>query len=135
MSVYESKSNKKTKVFLILLNLFFIIIMVITILPLLNVLAVSLSSKEAIALGNVGIFPEGLNFDAYKKVLSNASFMKSFGYSILLMLGHTAVAMFLTILAAYALSKKQLPGRSFLMGLIVITMYFDPGIIPHYLNI
>jgi putative aldouronate transport system permease protein len=135
MSVYESKTNKKANLFQLFLNIFFIGIVLITIIPLLNVLSVSLSSKSAIATGQVGIFPVGFNLDAYAKVFSNSSFMKSFFYSILLTVGHTILAMFLTILAAYPLSKKELPGRAFLMGLIVVTMYFDPGIIPHYLNI
>ncbi|BCJ96766.1 protein LplC [Anaerocolumna cellulosilytica] len=135
MSVYESKTNKKANLFQLFLNIFFIGIVLITIIPLLNVLSVSLSSKSAIATGEVGIFPVGFNLDAYAKVFSNASFMRSFFYSILLTAGHTLLAMFLTILAAYPLSKKELPGRALLMGLIVVTMYFDPGIIPHYLNI
>lgn len=135
MSVYESKTNKKANLFQLFLNIFFIGIVLVTMIPLLNVLSVSLSSKSAIATGQVGIFPIGFNLDAYAKVFSNSSFMRSFFYSIVLTIGHTLLAMFLTILAAYPLSKRDLPGRAFLMGLIVVTMYFDPGIIPHYLNI
>lgn len=130
----QSKSLND-KLFQIFLTVFFIFVMVVCLVPLLNVIATSFSSKDAIMSGKVGILPVGFNLDAYSKVFSNRSFMGSFVYSILMVAAHTALAMVLTIIAAYPLSKKDLPGRSVLMGLIVVTMYFDPGIIPHYLNI
>lgn len=130
----QSKSLND-KLFQIFLTVFFIFVMVVCLVPLLNVIATSFSSKDAIMSGKVGILPVGFNLDAYSKVFSNKSFMGSFVYSVLMVAAHTALAMVLTIIAAYPLSKKDLPGRSVLMGLIVVTMYFDPGIIPHYLNI
>jgi len=51
------------------------------------------------------------------------------------MIGSTGLAMLMTILAAYPLSKKGLKGGSIIMTLFVLTMYFDPGIIPNYLNV
>lgn len=132
MSQSKSLNDKLFQLFLIV---FFFFVMVLCLVPLLNVIATSFSSKEAIMSGHVGILPVGFNLDAYSKVFSNKSFMGSFVYSILMVAAHTALAMVLTIIAAYPLSKKDLPGRSILMGLIVVTMYFDPGIIPHYLNI
>jgi putative aldouronate transport system permease protein len=55
--------------------------------------------------------------------------------TVLLTVVGTALCMISTILCAYALSKKRLMGRSFVMGLIVFTMMFGGGMIPSFLLI
>ncbi len=135
MSVYESKSNKKSQFFQFLLSLIFILITLIALIPILHVVAISLSSKQSILSGAITIFPVGFNTEAYTKVLNNMNFMSSFVFTIVLTLIFTSLSMFLTILAAYPLSKSGLKGKFAIMALFVITMYFDPGIVPNYLNI
>ena len=135
MSVYESKTNKKANLFQWGLGAIFVLLSIIAIIPILHVVAISLSSKQSILSGAISIFPKGLNFEAYSKVLGNSSFMGSFAFTVILTLASTALSMFLTIIAAYPLSKKGLKGGSIIMTLFVITMYFDPGIVPNYLNI
>ena len=100
-----------------------------------NIVAISLSSKNAILQGVVGILPVEYNTDAYMKVFGDRSFIYSFGYSIVMTLGYTLLTMVMTILSAYPLSRGNLKGASIIMTFIVFTMYFDPGIIPNYLNI
>ena len=132
----ESAINSKTeKLFQFFWTLFFILITCIAMVPILRVIAVSLSSKDAITAGKVLIWPIGINLDAYSKAISSGSFVHAFGYSILLMFGSTAVSLLLTILAAYPLSKKGLVGGKVVMTLFVLTMYLNPGIIPEYLNV
>ena len=132
----ESAINSKTeKLFQFFWTFFFILITCIAMVPILRVIAVSLSSKDAITAGKVLIWPIGINLDAYSKAISSGSFVHAFGYSILLMFGSTAVSLLLTILAAYPLSKKGLVGGKVVMTLFVLTMYLNPGIIPEYLNV
>ena len=132
----ESAINSKTeKIFQFFWTFFFILITCIAMVPILRVIAVSLSSKDAITAGKVLIWPIGINLDAYSKAISSGSFVHAFGYSILLMFGSTAVSLLLTILAAYPLSKKGLVGGKVVMTLFVLTMYLNPGIIPEYLNV
>lgn len=135
MSVYESKSNKKAQLFQFSLSFIFIFITAIAIVPILHIVAISLSSKQSILSGDVTILPVQFNTEAYARVFGNINFMSSFLFSILLTLAFTALAMFLTILAAYPLSKSNLRGKGMIMTLFIITMYFDPGIVPNYLNI
>jgi len=71
----------------------------------------------------------------FDKALQSGSFVRAFGYSIVLMLGSTAVNLLMTVLAAYPLSKKGLKGGGIIMTLFVLTMYLNPGIIPEYLNV
>ncbi len=132
----ESAINSKTeKLFQFFWTFFFILITCIAMVPILRVIAVSLSSKDAITAGRVLIWPIGINFDAYSKAISSGSFVHAFGYSILLMFGSTALSLILTVLAAYPLSKKGLVGGKMIMTLFVLTMYLNPGIIPEYLNV
>lgn len=132
MSAVNSRSEK---IFQIFWSSFFIVITFVAMVPILRVIAVSFSSKDAITAGKVMIFPKGFNTEAYRKAFRSGSFVNAFGYSILLMFGATAVNLIMTILAAYPLSKKNLIGGNIIMTLFVITMYLNPGIIPEYLNV
>lgn len=130
-----AKITKGDKIFEFCLGAIFVLISFIVILPILNVISISLSSKEAILKGLVRILPVEFSLEAYKKVFQDSSFIFSFGYTIALTAVHTFLAMVMTILCAYPLSRSKLKGRNIIMGFIVFTMYFSPGIIPHYLNI
>ena len=103
--------------------------------PILRVIAVSFSSKNAITAGWVTIFPIGFNTEAYTRAFQSGSFVRAFGYSIALMIGSTVINLVMTVLAAYPLSKKKLVGGNLVMTLFVLTMYLNPGIIPEYLNV
>ena len=132
----NSGINSKTeKIFQFFWTAFFILITVIAMVPILRVISVSFSSKDAITAGRVFVFPVGFNTEAYSRALQSGSFVRAFGYSIVLMLGSTAVNLLMTVLAAYPLSKKGLKGGGIIMTLFVLTMYLNPGIIPEYLNV
>lgn len=131
----ELRGNKKEKVFQRVMNVLFILMCFICLVPLFHVLAVSFSSKEPIISGQVGLWPVGFTLQAYEMIFENTGFIKSFGFSVLLTLGCTVLSMVVTILAAYPLSREGLKGKGIIMLLLVITMYFDPGMIPNYLNI
>ncbi len=110
---------------------FFIIL--ICLLPLLYVLARSLSSSEALIRNQVILWPVGLNFDAYKTVLSDAKYVWSLAWTAILTVICTALSLFMTTICAYPLIFDKLKGRRFFNGLIILTMYFNAGTIPFYL--
>lgn len=105
----------------------------VAIIPFFNIISVSLSSSEAITKGEVSLLPIGFNTEAYKAVLNDASMIFSLGYTIALTLIYTLLAMLVTLCGAYALAQQRLYGRKIFMTIIVITMYFDSGVIPQYL--
>jgi putative aldouronate transport system permease protein len=106
---------------------------VLCIIPFLYVVAVSLSSNSAIVSELVTLYPIEFNIDAYKTVFTDSDMMYSLGYTIVLTLVYTLMCMIVTILAAYPLSKKNLRGRSLLLGIFMFTMYFSGGLIPDYI--
>lgn len=103
--------------------------------PLYLVVINSFSEPYAVAAGKVTLFPIGFSLDAYKAAFQNGEIMRGYANSFFYTIVGTFFSMFLTIPAAYALSKtkEKMPGRGFLMLLIVFTMYFNGGLIPFYL--
>lgn len=102
-------------------------------LPFLHIVAGSLSSGSALSQGRVTIVPIEFTLINYVGVLKNMAIWKSFGVTMLLTVGGTAINLFFTSLMAYALAKNELKGRSFLLFLVVFTMIFQVPIIPGYL--
>jgi putative aldouronate transport system permease protein len=129
----SSSYDKPRSLFQISLWIFFGMVIFLTLLPILNIVAVSLSGKDAILRGEVGLYPKNISFEAYEMVLRNGPMVKSVFYSLALTAGTSALSICMTILAAYPLSKPYLKGRSIFMLLITVTMYVHAGIIPDYL--
>ncbi|MBT2760358.1 carbohydrate ABC transporter permease [Paenibacillus sp. ISL-20] len=105
------------------------------IVPFLYMIALSFSSNEAIISQKVGLWPVDFTAETYKTILSDMDMLYTLGYSIVLTIFYTLVCMFLTICAAYPLTKKRLKGRNFILTALVFTMYFSGGLIPSYILI
>lgn len=85
---------------------------------------------------------EGISFDfskwtlmGYERVMSNQMIWRGFANSFIYSVAFTVVSVFITILAAYPMSKKDLVGKKFFNAVFVITMFFGGGLIPTYLVI
>lgn len=124
------KKNGPMDIFCIVTSWFWIII---CLLPLLNVIAISLSENRQIVAGNVYLWPKGLDLTAYRSVLGDATMIWSFGFTVLLTVTYVFLCMTMTILCAYPLSRKNLMGRKYISAIILFTMYFSGGLIPTYL--
>lgn len=109
------------------------LIILVCLLPLLNVLARSLSSSDALIRNKVVLWPVGLNFDAYATVLKDMKYVWSLGWTAILTIICTILSLFMTTICAYPLIFKKLKGRSVINIFMIITMYFNAGTIPFYL--
>lgn len=130
--------KKKTKVWTIgqIVLVAFIFLVVLTcVLPFLNVIAISFSSKSAILRGDVSFWPVEFSTTAYEAIFSDKALVGSLWYTVKLTVIYTVLAMVMTILMAYPLTKKRLRGRQFFSFLALFTMYFSGGTIPIYLNV
>lgn len=101
--------------------------------PFIHVLAVSISGDAQVYANNVWLMPKDITLNAYKTVIGDASMMHSLWYTIVITVLFTALGMFLTICAAYALSRERLKGKKIFNVIFIITMYFSAGIIPDYM--
>lgn len=102
-------------------------------LPFIHVLSKSISEEAYVIANKVLLLPKGFSTAAYEKIFADASIMRSMYVTIIMTLAFTAIGMFLTVCASYALSRPQLKGRKVLTFLLMVTMYFTAGIIPDYL--
>ena len=101
--------------------------------PLLHIVAASFSSANALYSGKVFIFPYDISLGGYDLVFKNAEFWRSYGNTILYTVVGTLTDVTVIMLCAYPLSRRELPGRNIIMGLLVFTMYFSGGMIPSFL--
>ena len=110
-----------------------IIISLVCIIPMINLLARSLSASDFLVRREVYLLPKGINLDAYTTVLGDPKYIKSFVWTVLLTVICTFLSLTMTVLCAYPLIFSKLKGRSFFNIVITITMFFNAGTIPNYL--
>lgn len=101
--------------------------------PIYLVIINSFSDPNMVAKGEIWWRPIGITLDAYVEVFKNKDILQGYANSLYYTVLGTALNMVLTIPAAYALSKPQLFGRNLIMKLLVFTMYFSGGLVPHYI--
>ena len=101
--------------------------------PFVHVFSVSISNEAYVVANKVILLPKGFSLTAYQKIFADSSIMRSLFVTILITVLFTLIGMFLTICAAYALSRKELKGSKLMTFLILFTMYFAAGMIPDYL--
>lgn len=102
-------------------------------LPFIHVLSKSISEEAYVVANKVVLLPKGFSLNAYEKIFADASIMRSMFVTIVVTVAFTAIGMFLTICAAYVLSRKNLKGAKLMTFLMMLTMYFVAGTIPDYL--
>ena len=130
--IYNSVGDKIFRVF------DYIILSLLTLsclLPMLHVVALSFSDSVSASANKVVFIPKGFNLAAYETMLSNPAFSKSFFVSVFRTIVGTAINLFITILAAYPLSKEnnELRGRKWISLFFIIPMMIGGGLIPTYL--
>src|SRR5699024_7454649 len=100
--------------------------------PFVNVIAQAFSSEIYITRGEVNLIPRGFNLTTFEAVMSDSRFWTNYRNTVLYTVTATAIAMVLTTTFAYAISKRNLKGRTFFIGIALFTMIFNGGLIPNY---
>jgi putative aldouronate transport system permease protein len=131
----KHKTSLMDKLFVSFNYTFFVLMGVITIFPFLNLIAKSLSSEAAVISGQVNIIPIDIQLGTYSFVINDHLFQSAFKNSIFITVVGTILALIMTVLAAYPLSKPKLRGRKVFILMFVFTMLFSGGLIPTYLLI
>lgn len=133
----HSKMSGPRLAFLIINTTLLCIFAIVCLLPFLHILAVSLSSNEAVDAGQVGLIPVGFTWDAYKLLIKNTAFFKAFGISVIRVVLGTVISVGVITLAAYPMSRsgRALRGKKFYVVLFMITMFFSGGLVPTYIII
>ena len=125
----------RVRAFDILLYSLCILLLLIIIYPLWFIVIASFSDPSAVGGGHVWLWPVGFTLDGYDELLKQREMWIGYRNTIVYTVLGTMMGLAVNISAAYALSRKDLWGRRFLMGLYVFTMFFSGGMIPTFLTV
>lgn len=109
------------------------LIMLVTVYPFWHVLVASLLPYDIAIQSNFYIWPKEVTFSAYTYIFSAERFVSSLGVSLITTVARTLYQLAMTVCAAYAFTRKDLPGKKVLMMIFVLTMFFNGGIIANYI--
>lgn len=110
-----------------------LIILLLMLYPFWYVIMCSFSTMAHVQTHGILLYPDGLRTLAYKQIFTHNLIPGAYRNTITVTLVGTAISMFLTILGAYCLSIKTLPGRTAMTIYIVFTMWFGGGLVPTFL--
>ncbi len=130
------KRNRKFTLGQIILMLILGAVTLTMIIPLLNILARSLSSPEAsVKMSGLAIIPRDIDFINYRIVFNHPALMAALGNSVFVTVVGTAINILLTTTAAYVLTRPKLMFKRAIMVFLIFMMLFEPGLVPEYLVI
>lgn len=129
------KTSPSRKIFVVCNTIFLAVITIVSLFPIINILAISFSSNSAAAAGWVTIFPVDFTLDSYKYILENPDFFRAFGVSLIRVVLGTLLSLLVTVLSAYAMSQddSRFHGRKFYRWVFLITMVFSGGMVPQFM--
>lgn len=126
--------KKKFTVVQFILMVFLFLLTLTMIVPLLNILAKSLSSpKESPTMSGLAILPKDIDLINYRIVFSHPILMPALWNSIVITVVGTVINILLTTTAAYVLTRPGLTLKKPIMVFLIFMMLFDPGMVPEYL--
>ena len=134
----KSRSHKiilswEDKLFYFLVNAGMTIILLLVLYPLIYVLSSSFSSPSAILAGRIVLWPVEFSLVGYKTVFENSDVYTGYYNSARYMVFGTIINVTATMIAAYPLSRKDLPFKKLWMFMFTLTMFFSGGLIPNYM--
>lgn len=127
------KTGNKGYIFEALNYVVLALIALTCVLPFLQMVAGSFTTQQELLEKNFVLIPETFSLDAYRFIFSDFTIPRSIGISAFITVAGTFINLLLTSITAYALARKGLRGRRFIMFMIVFTILFDGGMIPTYL--
>lgn len=132
----RSKTIKRSTIDRVILFLGYSVLALFTIaivIPLAYVVIASFMDPNVLNNQGISFRMSDWSLEAYRRVLEDKMIWRGFANSFFYSITATAISVFITLLAAYPMSKKDLVGRKFFNALFVITMFFGGGLIPTFI--
>lgn len=126
--------SKRSRVFDIAANTFMSLYALFCLIPLVLLVIASFTDNSTLIRNGYSFIPEKFSLSAYRYLIdSGGQILRAYGMSFLVTIVGTIASMILTTMLAYAISKKDLPGRGVLTVVVFFTMLFNGGLVPTYL--
>lgn len=130
--MFESRGEK---IFVSTITILLILLSVMALIPLLSVISTSLSSKSAVDMNLVTIWPKQFTLDSWGQMIDRVDLWKSFSLTLISTVVGTVLALLMTALLAYPLSKSEFRWGPVIMIGVVIAMIFKAPLIPYFLTV
>ena len=128
------KRTKGEKIFAVFNTFVLLLLLAVTLYPCLYVLIQSISDPYAMVGANkLSLIPKAVSFENYVRVFNNPMIWSGYLNTVIYAGVGTLVSVLLTMMLAFALIKKGLKGKDFILIAITFTMYFSGGLIPTYI--
>ncbi len=121
------------KILYLVVGIVFTFFVIIVLYPIIFVVSASFSSGAALNAGQVFLFPVDPGFEGYKAVFSHKYVLSGYRNTIFYTVVGTMINIFVTLIAAYPLTRSDFPARKFFMIMCTITMFFSGGLVPTYI--
>ncbi|WP_339314864.1 carbohydrate ABC transporter permease [Paenibacillus sp. FSL R10-2734] len=110
-----------------------LLLALVVVYPFIHVISVSFSGRGEALRSGFHFFPRDVELNSYKELLEYPAIWSGYVNTLFRMVVGTALTLLVTICAAYPLSRPDFPMKRGLVLLLLFTMIFDGGIVPHYL--
>lgn len=110
-----------------------VLLLLVVLYPLYFVVIASVSDPSLVSTGKVSLYPRGMTFEGYKKVIEYDKIWVGYRNTIFYVILYTLLSVSITMAAGYVVSRKNLVGRSAIMLFMTFTMFFGGGMVPTYL--
>lgn len=135
MQLSHLKKSWADRTFSVVNTFLLIFALLIVALPILYVIAQSLSTPQEVIAGRVLFWPKRITLIAYKEIFRSKMLLSGYKNSIIYTFTGTVVNVVMTVMCAYPLSRKDFVGRKQIMWLFVFTMIFSAPLIPSFINV
>lgn len=129
------RESRKDRFFQGTITFLLCILGIVAVIPLLTVIARSFSSKAASDMNIINLLPVGFTLDSWKYILSDTGLWKAFFISLSTTLVGTILALIITSLMAYPLSKENFKLSHVIMLFVIVTMIFKAPVVPYFLTV
>lgn len=118
----------------IVLHVIFILLVLACVLPFLLLVMSSFTSESALMQNGYSLFPKEFSLEAYAYLLQKGTtILRGYGMTILVTVVGTVIAVIITTLLAYPLSRPELPHKNVFSFIVFFTMLFNGGLVPTYI--
>lgn len=119
-----------------IVNIFVLsLLLVIVLYPLYFIVIASFSDPSAVNTGNVWLLPKGASLEGYRRIFADNQIWSGYGNTVFYTVTGTLLNVVITMMIAYPLSRKTFRFRGVIMVYLLITMYFNGGLIPTFLTV
>ena len=126
--------GKEEKRFQVLAHIILALLSALAVIPFVLMIVSSLTDNNTLVANGYSFWPEKWSLYAYEYIFNTGnSVLHAYGISIVLTIVGTLIALILTTMLSYVISRKGLPGRGVITFLVVFTMLFNGGLVPTYM--